>query len=199
MDYKTELQNEYASWNDKKVKRKHRVIQVKNYTTEQIYHQIQSITEIATKKVEAYLVEYMNRENAVSEDESISESNEEDEVSGQDGQEEEENQEEDNDESNGEDEEVSSEEDEEMSNELANEEEDCTQDEVEDENLEDEDEVSEENLEDDVDVEDINDISSGAEYNSEELNDIYNYLENDDEAAELLTETAEETLRKLRK
>lgn len=189
MDYKKELQNEYSNWNNKRVKRKHRVIQVKNFTKEQIYHQIKDITEIATKEVEEYLVDYIDKENHLSNEEEYISSESEDSAS------------------------------KEIENNIVEIEETpiekgvdimASEEEYSDGSgtisiTEDEEKTSgknsdiEEELEAEKELDEFNDASSEANYNSEELDDIYNYLEGGEESTELLTEPAEETLRKLRK
>lgn len=196
MSYKEELQEEYKKWENKKIKRKHRVIQVKNYTEEQIYNQIKDITEIATKEVEEYLIEYMNREQdksetEESEEEEIEESKKEEE-SKSDWSEESESvdcagrkENEEVSENENENEEMEKDGNEESAhNESANE---PTNDELDD--LSNDKEISGE-------LDGFDDVSSGADYNSEELDDIYNYLE-EGESADMMVESAAETLRKL--
>ncbi|KAI5159511.1 hypothetical protein NEAUS03_0358 [Nematocida ausubeli] len=188
MDYKKQLQAEYNEWNDKKVKRHQRQIQVKGYTPEQIYNQIENITNIAIKDVEEYLVEYMNKDSLVSEESASEAEDEAESKEASEGTEEE-------DVSSASDEtsESTEEEQEESGADVS-----CSEEENKLEAVDEEEELSE--------VESIDPEESGEKestehsYSSGELNDIYDYLERDcNESGELMEETALETLKKLGK
>ncbi|KAH9386100.1 uncharacterized protein NEMAJ01_0996 [Nematocida major] len=196
MDYKAELQAEYRAWDNKKVKRQHRAIQVKEYTIEQIYHQVQNITDLAVKDVETYLMDYMNKEGELASEESeeVEESEGADEPSAESSSEG----------SNAEAESgpafevgsISSETAEEDSNSRGSEgPEDAPCGELIDALIEpSEGEADEASGETGCEQE-----SSEYDYNSDELDDIYNYLEGGADSSEMLDEPARETLRKLRK
>ncbi|KAI5165308.1 hypothetical protein NEIRO03_0266 [Nematocida sp. AWRm78] len=179
MDYKKQLQTEYSEWNNKKVKKYQRAIQVKGYTEEQIYNQIENITNIAIKEVEEYLVDYMNKE-PLSEEESADEESSEGANEASEASEESEL-------------EHSEVEDEDALSVCSD------NDEAESNPSEDADgELSDVQS---VDLDKLDEVeSNGHDYSSGELNDIYGYLENEcEESGDLLDEPALDTLRKLGK